>query len=138
MDFKLGQEPSCQVRVPRCPRLIRSSILPERIQLHTKLTKRCPHPSCRHLLIQPDTKSVRFKIKMVALNYLPVVEIGRRRRRVHTGDSTMPMTPEEIEQRRRERRRTRARGEDEEDEEMDKPLRPGEVVRSSHCVLAKC
>lgn len=57
------------------------SSLPQRIPLRTKLTKRCPEPSCRHLLIQPDTKSVRMKIKMVAINYLPIVEIGRRRRR---------------------------------------------------------
>ncbi|ORX36318.1 dynactin subunit 4 [Kockovaella imperatae] len=104
-----------------------SSVLPDRILLHTKLTKRCPHPSCRHLLIQPDAKSVRFKIKMVALNYLPAVEIGRRRRRQDKGPGSTPMAPEEIEQRQRERRRTKAKAGDEEDEEMDKALERGAV-----------
>jgi dynactin-4 len=53
------------------------SVLPERIRLQTKLTKRCPEASCRHLLIQPDTKSTRFKIKMVAMSYLPnLVVVG--------------------------------------------------------------
>ncbi len=92
--------------------------------------KRCPHPNCRHLLIQPDTKTIRFKIKMVALNYLPMIEVGRRRRRIASGDLGQPTTAEEVEKRRRERRRTRAGGK-EEDEEMGKVLRAGEVVAHS-------
>lgn len=106
------------------------SLLPERIPLQTKLTKRCPDGSCRHLLIQPDTKSTRFKIKMVANNYLPEIEIGRRRKRSQVADQDQPMTQEEIERRRRERRKTRGRL-DEEDEGMDESLRSGQVVSDS-------
>lgn len=44
-----------------------------RIPLHSKPTKRCP--SCRHILIKPEQKaqSVRYKIKLVAANYLPAI-----------------------------------------------------------------
>lgn len=105
------------------------SIQPERIPLQTKLTKRCPDGSCRHLLIQPDTKTTRFKIKMVANNYLPEIEIGRRRRRVQSVDHDQPMTPEEVERRRRERRKTRGRAEEEE-EAMNEDLHPSQVVCS--------
>ena len=101
--------------------------LPERTELHAKLTKRCPHPGCRHLLIQPDIKTVRYKIKMVALNYLPAIELGRRRSRLNSGDLNPNASRDEIERRRRDRRRTRLR-EDEEDEPMDRPLRAGGVV----------
>lgn len=106
-----------------------SSLLPQRIPLRTKLTKRCPHSACRHLLIQPDPKSTRFRIKMVAGSYLPAVEIGRRRRKVPEGDLPEGASAEEIEKRRRDRRRTRDRG-DEEDEDMDKLLRAGQSVSS--------
>ena len=43
--------------------------------LHSRLTKRCP--TCRHILIKPEQKaqSVRFKIKLVAANYLPAIEV---------------------------------------------------------------
>ncbi|WWC68801.1 uncharacterized protein I206_102736 [Kwoniella pini CBS 10737] len=110
-----------------------NDILPQRIPLQTKLTKRCPHPNCRHLLIQPDTKSVRMKIKMVAANYLPFVEIGRRRRRIPNSeititDSLEQLSSEDIERRRRERRRTKGgmvfR---EEDELLGAPLKAGET-----------
>ena len=102
-------------------------MFPLRIPLQTKLTKRCPHPHCRHLLIQPDTKTTRFKIKMVASNYLPEVEVGRRRRRIASGKLSEPTTVEEVDKRRRERRRTRAGGK-EEDEDAAKPMTAGEVV----------
>jgi dynactin-4 len=68
---------------------------------------------------------------MVASNYLPEVELGRRRRRLDSGDVDQPMTPEEMERRRRERRRTRARGGDEEDEAMSQKLRAGDVVSTT-------
>lgn len=104
------------------------ALLPQRIPLQTKLTKRCPAPTCRHLLIQPDSKSTRMKIKMVAANYLPAVEIGRRRRRIVSGPGDVSeVSAEDVERRRRERRKTR--GAKEEDELMTDPLRPGEVVR---------
>jgi dynactin-4 len=104
--------------------LLRRFMLPQRIPLQMKLTKRCPHPNCRHLLIQPDTKTTRFKIKTVALNYIPIIEVGRRRRRIASGDLGQPKTAEEVEQRRRERRRTRPGGKDE-DEDMGKIIRGG-------------
>ena len=110
------------------------STLPERIPLQTKLTKRCPDGACRHLLIQPDSKSTRFKIKMVATNYLPEVELGRRRRRLISGDLDQPMTQEEIDRRRRERRKTRAKG-DEEDEEIGLKLIPGHIVSTGFDTL---
>ena len=64
---------------------------------------------------------------MVATNYLPEVEIGRRRR-LDSGGLDHPMTPEEMEKRRRERRRTRARGEEEDEGEK---LRAGQVVSAT-------
>ncbi|KAE8539773.1 hypothetical protein D1P53_003710 [Cryptococcus gattii VGV] len=125
-----------------CDRMSKSS-LPQRIPLKTKLTKRCPEPSCRHLLIQPDTKSVRMKIKMVAINYLPILEIGRRRRRRRQRDveqasftaSVEAHDERERERRRRERRRTRSglagmsdeHEEEHEEEEPNSPLVAGET-----------
>jgi hypothetical protein len=85
--------------------------------------------------VQPDTKTTRFKIKNVASTYLPEIEIGRRRRRLHSGDMNSA-TPEEIEQKRRERRKTRGRVE-EEDEEMGKPLEPGQIVSTAQAPLTR-
>lgn len=55
--------------------LIFSDLKPLRIPLHSKKSKRCP--SCRHILIKPEQKaqSVRFKIKLVAANYLPAISV---------------------------------------------------------------
>lgn len=41
--------------------------------LHSKKSKRCP--VCRHILIKPEQKaqSVRYKIKLVAANYIPAI-----------------------------------------------------------------
>lgn len=39
-------------------------------------TKRCP--ACKHILIRPEAKTMRFKIKVVASNYLPSIELYRR------------------------------------------------------------
>lgn len=52
-----------------------SELKPIRIPLHSRLTKRCP--ACRHILIKPEQKaqSVRFKIKLVAANYLPAITV---------------------------------------------------------------
>ncbi|KAJ7284712.1 dynactin subunit 4 [Mycena rebaudengoi] len=46
---------------------------PLRIPLHSKRSKRCP--ACAHILIKPEQKaqSVRYKIKLVAANYLPAI-----------------------------------------------------------------
>lgn len=68
---------------------------------------------------------------MVAMSYLPAIEIGRRRRRVGPLNVDAPTvgspTAEELEKRRRDRRKTRGPIQ-EEDEPLDAPLRPGEVV----------
>lgn len=110
----------------RTDELVRT-VLPERIRLQAKLTKRCPHPNCRHLLIQPDTKTTRFKIKMVAMSYLPSIEIGRRRRRVGVTASLPSDSAEELEKKRRERRMTRMPV-PEEDEPLTSPLKAGNIV----------
>jgi dynactin-4 len=53
-----------------------SELRPSRIPLRSKKTKRCS--TCRHILIKPEQKaqSVRFKIKLVAANYLPAMSIA--------------------------------------------------------------
>lgn len=67
---------------------------------------------------------MRMIIKMVASNYLPTIELGRRRRRI-TDEPTHDMTEDEMERRWRERRRARATLLREEDEDMVVPLRRG-------------
>lgn len=49
---------------------------PLRIPLHSKRSKRCP--ACAHILIKPEQKaqSVRYKIKLVAGNYLPAITVA--------------------------------------------------------------
>ncbi|KAF8635917.1 hypothetical protein AX15_000094 [Amanita polypyramis BW_CC] len=49
---------------------------PLRIPLHSKRSKRCP--ICTHILIKPEQKaqSVRYKIKLVAANYLPAITVA--------------------------------------------------------------
>ncbi|KAH7914243.1 dynactin p62 family-domain-containing protein [Hygrophoropsis aurantiaca] len=53
-----------------------SDLRPLRIPLHSKVSKRCP--TCRHILIKPEQKaqSVRYKIKLVAANYLPAITVA--------------------------------------------------------------
>jgi dynactin-4 len=53
-----------------------SDLRPLRIPLHSKVSKRCP--TCRHILIKPEQKaqSVRYKIKLVAANYLPAMAVA--------------------------------------------------------------
>lgn len=53
-----------------------SDLKPLRIPLHSKKSKRCP--TCRHILIKPEQKaqSVRYKIKLVAANYLPAMSVS--------------------------------------------------------------
>ncbi|UZJ52752.1 hypothetical protein CBS101457_002072 [Exobasidium rhododendri] len=48
---------------------------PSRVPLKTKQTKRCP--ACRHIIVKSDPKaqSSRYKIKLMALNYLPELQI---------------------------------------------------------------
>src|SRR5260370_30734277 len=55
---------------------VRRELKPLRIPLNSKKTKRCP--ACRHSLIKPEQKaqSVRFKIKLVAANYIPAMTVA--------------------------------------------------------------
>jgi dynactin 4 len=55
---------------------VHSELKPLRIPLHSKKTKRCL--TCRHILIKPEQKaqSVRFKIKLVAANYIPALTVA--------------------------------------------------------------
>ncbi|KAI8064325.1 dynactin p62 family-domain-containing protein [Gilbertella persicaria] len=50
-------------------------IHPQRIHLAIKRSKRCRN--CRHILIKPEQKAqaTRFKIKLVAMNYIPTITI---------------------------------------------------------------
>lgn len=53
-----------------------AELRPNRVSLKSKLSKRCP--ACRHIVIKPDIKAAsnRFKIKLVALNFLPEIQIA--------------------------------------------------------------
>lgn len=64
---------------------------------------------------------------MVAMSYLPSIEIGRRRRRVGGPGSLPSDSAEELEKKRRERRMTRIPV-PEEDESFDTPLKAGSIV----------
>lgn len=56
--------------------LLLRDLRPLRIPLHSKRSKRCP--VCTHILIKPEQKaqSVRYKIKLVAANYLPAITVS--------------------------------------------------------------
>ncbi|GAA5981804.1 hypothetical protein JCM10908_004614 [Rhodotorula pacifica] len=60
------------------PSVLSKDLRPLRTPLQAKLSKRCP--TCLHILIKPEQKStsVRFKIKLVAANYLPQITVYRR------------------------------------------------------------
>ncbi|KAJ1981990.1 hypothetical protein H4R35_000487 [Dimargaris xerosporica] len=51
--------------------------LPQRVGLRSKRAKRCRE--CRHILIKPEQKAqaTRFKIKLVAMNFIPTITIVR-------------------------------------------------------------
>ena len=57
-------------------------LVPERIPLRAKMSKRCT--ACNHTLIRPESKaqSLRWKIKTLASTYIPTIELGNRRRLV--------------------------------------------------------
>ncbi|GEM07398.1 dynactin 4 [Rhodotorula toruloides] len=60
------------------PPVFSSELRPLRTPLQAKLSKRCP--ACMHILIKPEQKSssTRYKIKLVAANYLPSILIQRQ------------------------------------------------------------
>ena len=95
--------------------------------LQAKYIKRCPHPNCRHLLIRPETKAIGHKIKMVAVNYLPKIELGRRRRRIFDTGFAATQAPDDTERSSKEGRRKKAVLK-EEDEDLADDMVAGEVV----------
>ena len=56
------------------PRFI-NDLRPRATLLRTKRSKRCG--ICRHILVKPESKvqSARFKIKLIALNYIPTISV---------------------------------------------------------------
>lgn len=54
-----------------------SKVHPQRIHLSIKRSKRCRN--CRHILIKPEQKAqaTRFKIKLVAMNYIPTISLSK-------------------------------------------------------------
>ena len=52
-----------------------SDLRPTQAQLRTKRSKRCK--TCRHILVKPEAKvqSTRFRIRLVALNYIPTITL---------------------------------------------------------------
>ncbi|KAF8477330.1 dynactin p62 family-domain-containing protein [Kalaharituber pfeilii] len=64
------------LRQPHNPRFI-SQLRPIATLLRTKRSKRCR--SCRHILVRPEPKvqSIRYRIKLVAMNYIPAINISR-------------------------------------------------------------
>ncbi|KAI5476409.1 hypothetical protein MNV49_007787 [Pseudohyphozyma bogoriensis] len=58
--------------------LLTADLKPLRTPLQSKRSKRCPE--CKHILIKPEQKSssTRYKIKLVASNYLPSIDLYRR------------------------------------------------------------
>ncbi|CAZ84248.1 unnamed protein product [Tuber melanosporum] len=58
------------------PRFIQD-LKPLAALLRTKRSKRCR--ACRHILVKPESKptTIRFRIKLVAMNYIPALSISR-------------------------------------------------------------
>ncbi|KAF8418810.1 dynactin p62 family-domain-containing protein [Tirmania nivea] len=63
----------CQPHQPK----FKSQLRPIATLLRTKRSKRCR--ACRHILVKPEPKvqSIRFRIKLVAMNYIPAINISR-------------------------------------------------------------
>ena len=59
----------------RHPARFLDELRPTQSLLRTKRSKRCR--ACRHLLVKPEPKvqSTRFKIKLVAINYIPTISL---------------------------------------------------------------
>ena len=59
---------------PQSPRFV-SELLPVPTLLRTKRSKRCG--TCRHILVKPEPKvqSTRFKIKLIAISYIPTITL---------------------------------------------------------------
>ncbi|KAH0607064.1 uncharacterized protein H6S33_003052 [Morchella sextelata] len=57
--------------------LFTQDVRPLAVLLRTKRSKRCR--ACRHILVKPESKvtTTRFRIKLVAMNYIPSLSISR-------------------------------------------------------------
>lgn len=66
--------------MPFSPSTSISQLVPERMPLRAKMSKRCT--ACNHTLIRPESKatSLRWKIKTLASTYIPAIELGNRRK----------------------------------------------------------
>ncbi|KAK6335633.1 hypothetical protein TWF696_002400 [Orbilia brochopaga] len=65
-----------RISQPHEPRFL-TELKPVAVLLRTKRSKRCR--ACRHILVKPESKvqTTRFRIRLVALNYIPSVGIKR-------------------------------------------------------------
>ena len=68
--------------IPFAPATSLDQLIPERIPLRAKMSKRCT--ACNRTLIRPESKaqSLRWKIKTLASTYIPAIELGNRRKLV--------------------------------------------------------
>lgn len=68
--------------MPFAPPTSINQLIPERIPLRAKMSKRCT--ACNRTLIRPESKaqSLRWKIKTLASTYIPAIELGNRRKLV--------------------------------------------------------
>jgi len=64
-----------QTQQQQHPPRFADELRPLRAQLRTKRSKRCR--TCRHILVKPEPKvqSVRFRIRLIALNYIPTISL---------------------------------------------------------------
>lgn len=105
-------------------------LVPMRTRLRAKLIKRCA--DCNHTLIRPESKasSTRYKIKVVAADYLPALEVGNRRR-LRGIEGTIDRSSQEDMEKSVSRLNTLLSVRDsEERERLDRPLSAGSTVRS--------
>ncbi|KAG8935748.1 hypothetical protein FRC02_006557 [Tulasnella sp. 418] len=94
-----------------------SNLKPLRMPLHSKKSKRCS--TCRHILIKPEQKaqSVRYKIKLMAANYLPSI----------TATVTLPTSTSTINTPSTATSRSKAKPPPAEDDPLSSMLQPGKT-----------
>lgn len=75
------------------PQRFVADLLPVATLLRTKKNKRCR--SCRHILVKPEAKvqSTRFKIKLVAINYIPNMTLKPSPSSSHQPLDSQALTP---------------------------------------------
>ncbi|SLM35546.1 Dynactin p62 [Lasallia pustulata] len=79
-------------QAPPPPRFL-SSLRPVPALLRTKRSKRCR--TCRHILVKPEAKvqSTRYRIRLVAVNYLPRITLKPLPASAATASTTTTTTP---------------------------------------------